>query len=141
MQFPIIKGIRSTKLHFNNFLIFRLGVITILDNSIAELYSLGYFRIIYYEIYSSVDNKVDVIIHGIETIGSAERSCSPEEMKDKFHTISDGGYANILYTQFSKERVEKELNDFTSKKFFKRSGGGIGMTRIIRAMKLSNLIE
>ena len=86
-------------------------------------------------------NKIDVILHGIETIGSAERSCSPEEMKEKFHTISDGGYADILYTQFSKERVEKELNDFTSKNFFKRSGGGIGMTRMIRAMKLSNLIE
>ena len=86
-------------------------------------------------------NKIDVILHGIETIGSAERSCSPEEMKDKFHTISDGGYADILYTQFSKERVEKELNDFTSNKFFKRSGGGIGMTRMIRAMKFSNLIE
>ena len=86
-------------------------------------------------------NKIDVILHGIETIGSAERSCSPEEMKDKFHTISDGDYADILYTQFSKYRVEKELNDFTSNKFFKRSGGGIGMTRMIRAMKFSNLIE
>ena len=86
-------------------------------------------------------NKIDVIIHGMETIGSAERSCSPEEMKDKFHTISDGGYANILYTQFSKERVEKELNDFVSKDFFQRSGGGIGVTRMIRAMKLSGLIK
>ena len=86
-------------------------------------------------------NKIDVIIHGMETIGSAERSCSPQEMKDKFHTISDGGYANILYTQFSKERVENELNDFVSKDFFQRSGGGIGMTRMIRAMKLSGLIK
>ena len=85
-------------------------------------------------------NKIDVIIHGIETIGSAERSCSPEEMKDKFHTISDGGYADILYTQFSKERVENELNEFVKKEFFQRSGGGIGMTRMIRAMKLSGLI-
>ena len=86
-------------------------------------------------------NKIDVIIHGIETIGSAERSCSSQEMKDKFHTISDGGYANILYTQFSKERVENELNDFVSKDFFQRSGGGIGVTRMIRAMKLSGLIK
>jgi aspartyl/asparaginyl-tRNA synthetase len=85
-------------------------------------------------------NKIDVIIHGIETIGSAERSCNPEEMKDKFHTISDGGYANILYSQFSKERVENELNEFVKKDFFQRSGGGIGMTRMIRAMKLSGLI-
>ena len=84
--------------------------------------------------------KVDVIIHGIETIGSAERSCDPEEMARQFHTISDGGYANILYSKFSKDRVEAELNEFVKHTFFKRSGGGIGVTRMIRALKLSNLI-
>ena len=85
-------------------------------------------------------NKIDVIIHGIETIGSAERSTDPEQMKEMFYTISDGGYANTLFAQFGKERVEKELEDFLKKDFFQRSGGGIGMTRMIRAMKLSNLI-
>ena len=85
-------------------------------------------------------NKIDVIIHGIETIGSAERSTSKEEMKEKFETISEGGYANTLYAQFSKERVQNELEDFLKNDFFERSGGGIGMTRMIRAMKLSNLI-
>jgi len=85
-------------------------------------------------------NKIDVIIHGIETIGSAERSTDPVQMKEIFHTISEGGYANILFAQFGKERVEKELEDFLKKDFFQRSGGGIGMTRMIRAMKLSNLI-
>ena len=85
-------------------------------------------------------NKIDVILHGIETIGSAERSTTKEEMKEKFHTISEGGYANILYAQFGKERVENELEEFLKKDFFERSGGGIGMTRMIRAMKLSNLI-
>jgi aspartyl/asparaginyl-tRNA synthetase len=84
--------------------------------------------------------KVDVIIHGIETIGSAERSCDPEEMKKQFYTISDGGYADILFSKFSKERVENELNEFLEHSFFKRSGGGIGITRMIRALKLSNLI-
>ena len=84
--------------------------------------------------------KIDVILGGMETIGSAERSCNPDEMKDKFHTISDGGYADILYSQFSKERVENELNKFVKKDFIVRSGGGIGMTRMIRAMKLSGLI-
>jgi len=39
----------------------------VLDNSIAELYSLGYFRILYYEIHSSSDNKVDVVINVQET--------------------------------------------------------------------------
>tara|TARA_B100000579_G_scaffold49660_2_gene34608 strand:- start:14719 stop:15558 length:840 start_codon:yes stop_codon:yes gene_type:complete len=85
-------------------------------------------------------NKIDVIIHGIETIGSAERSTSKEEMKEKFETISEGGYADILYEKFGKERVQNELEEFLKNDFFERSGGGIGVTRMIRAMKLSNLI-
>ena len=85
-------------------------------------------------------NKIDVIMHGIETIGSAERATNKEEMKEMFKTISDGGYANTLYAQFGKERVEKELEEFLNYNFFQRCGGGIGMTRMIRAMKLSNLI-
>lgn len=85
--------------------------------------------------------KVDVIIQGVETIGSAERSTDPEEMRKQFYTISDGGYANILFANFTKERVEKELNDFLSFKFFPRSGGGIGVTRMLRALKLSGLMD
>ena len=85
-------------------------------------------------------NKIDVILHGVETIGSAERSCDKEEMRKQFHTISDGQYANILYNNFTKERVENELEEFLSFDFFPRSGGGIGVTRMIRAMKLSNLL-
>ena len=37
--------------------------------------------------------------------------------------------------------VEKELNDFLSFKFFPRSGGGIGVTRMLRALKLSGLMD
>lgn len=84
--------------------------------------------------------KVDVIIHGVETIGSAERSCDPIEMRKQFYTISGGDYANILFSNFTKERVEKELEDFLKFNFFKRSGGGIGVTRMIRALKISGLI-
>ncbi len=84
--------------------------------------------------------KVDVIIHGIETIGSAERSCDKEMMRKRFNEISDGEYANTLFAQFTKERVMNEMNQFLSKEFFPRFGGGIGMTRMVRAMKLSNLI-
>ena len=84
--------------------------------------------------------KVDVIIHGIETIGSAERSCDKEMMRKRFNEISGGEYANILFAQFTKERVMNEMNQFLSKEFFPRFGGGIGMTRMIRALKLSNLI-
>ena len=86
-------------------------------------------------------NKIDVIMHGIETIGSAERSTDPVAMRNKFYSISDGGYANLLFSQFRKDRVENELDDFMKKDFFVRSGGGIGVTRMIRAMKLSNLLE
>jgi aspartyl-tRNA synthetase len=85
-------------------------------------------------------NKIDVILHGIETIGSAERSTSREEMSELFHTISSGMYADILYSRFGKDRVEEELAEFLSFDFFPRFGGGIGMTRMIRALKLEGLI-
>lgn len=81
-------------------------------------------------------NKIDVILYGIETIGSAERGTDPDEMNYLFHTISNGMYADILYAQFGRDRVEEELNNFLSFDFFERVGGGIGMTRMIRALKL-----
>ena len=34
-----------------------------------------------------------------------------------------------------------ELNDFLDRDFFPRYGGGIGVTRMIRAMNNSNLLE
>merc|ERR1711904_146093 len=49
--------------------------------------------------------KVDVILHGVETIGSAQRSSNPEEMRQQFYSISDGAYANILFSNFTKDRV------------------------------------
>lgn len=79
-------------------------------------------------------NKIDVIIDGQETIGSAERSTNPEEMRELFHTISNGDYAKTLYDLFGKDRVEKELEEFLSLSFFPRFGGGIGMTRLMKAM-------
>ena len=78
--------------------------------------------------------KIDVILNGMETIGSAERSTDKDQMRDTFYTISDGGYAQILYDKFGKERVEKELDEFLSFDFFPRSGGGIGVTRIMQAI-------
>jgi hypothetical protein len=42
---------------------------------------------------------------------------------------------------FGKERVEAELEEFLKLDFFPRSGGGIGVTRMIRAMELSGLIK
>jgi aspartyl/asparaginyl-tRNA synthetase len=84
--------------------------------------------------------KIDVIINGIETIGSAQRSTDTAEMRKQFYNISEGGYANILFSNFTKERVEKELDEFLSFKFFERSGGGIGITRLIKVMKESDLL-
>jgi aspartyl/asparaginyl-tRNA synthetase len=79
--------------------------------------------------------KIDVIIAGQETIGSAERSSDTVEMREMFHTISEGQYADLLFGTFGKDRVEEELNNFLSLDFFPRTGGGIGMTRFIRAME------
>jgi aspartyl/asparaginyl-tRNA synthetase len=81
-------------------------------------------------------NKVDVILYGQETIGSAERSCDVDTMKEMFYTIENGGYANKLFELFGKERVEAELEQFLSFDFFPRFGGGIGMTRMARAYEL-----
>src|SRR4029077_10294938 len=53
-------------------------------------------------------HKIDVIIEGNETIGSAERSADVEEMRNEFYTISEGKYAQKLFDLFGKARVEKE---------------------------------
>ena len=78
--------------------------------------------------------KIDVILGGMETIGSAERSTDVDEMRRTFHTISDGKYAQLLHNKFGRERVEKELDEFLEFDFFTRSGGGIGVQRLMRAM-------
>ena len=81
-------------------------------------------------------NKVDVILYGQETIGSAERSSDVEKMKEMFYTIENGGYSAKLFELFGKERVEKELEEFLSLNFFERFGGGICLTRMARAYEL-----
>ena len=88
---------------------------------------------------NGVFNKVDVILFGQETIGSAERSCDVEEMRNMFYTIENGSYSAKLFELFGKERVEVELEEFLSHKFFPRFGGGIGMTRLARAYELNSL--
>jgi aspartyl/asparaginyl-tRNA synthetase len=81
-------------------------------------------------------NKIDVIMYGQETIGSAERSCDTEEMRSTFYSISEGGYSAKLFELFGKERVEAELEEFLRFDFFPRFGAGIGLTRLARAWKL-----
>lgn len=85
-------------------------------------------------------NKCDFIICGIETFGAAARSSDPKQMRDSFHSISDGMYAKLLYNQFDQERVEQELEDYLALPMRNRFGAGIGVTRLMRALKLKNLI-
>ena len=84
--------------------------------------------------------KCDVIMGGMETIGSAERASDVDEMRDQFHTISGGEYAQLLYNLFGKDRVLKELDEFLQFDFIPRFGGGIGVTRMISAMRLAGLM-
>jgi aspartyl/asparaginyl-tRNA synthetase len=84
--------------------------------------------------------KIDVILGGMETIGSAERSCDVDMMRDTFHSITDGAYSKLLFELFGKDRVEAELEKFLEFDFFQRVGGGIGVTRMIPALENINKI-
>jgi len=86
-------------------------------------------------------NKIDVILFGMETIGSAERSTNVEEMREFFYAISSGQYSQLLFNAFGKERVEAELEEYLSLPMFARFGGGIGVTRMARAMKLAGILQ
>ena len=86
-------------------------------------------------------NKVDVILSGQETIGSAEREVDKDIMRQTFNTISEGGYKDKLYELFGKERTDIELDDYLNFDFFPRCGGGIGMTRLLRSMRMEGLLK
>jgi aspartyl/asparaginyl-tRNA synthetase len=85
-------------------------------------------------------NKVDVLLYGMETIGSAERSCSPSEMMEDFLGVSEGQYAQKLFQLFGSERVMNELDEYLKLDMVPRFGGGIGVNRLIRAMKLEGIL-
>ena len=85
-------------------------------------------------------SKVDVIMHGMETIGSAERATDVQEMRDQFHNISDGEYAKLLFNHFGKERVVDELEEYLALDMFERFGGGIGVTRMVSALKNEGIL-
>jgi aspartyl/asparaginyl-tRNA synthetase len=85
-------------------------------------------------------NKCDFIICGQETIGSAERETDVEKMRNSFYNISNGEYAKILISEFDETRVTEELEDYLSLNFIERWGFGCGFTRLLRAMKIKNLI-
>jgi aspartyl/asparaginyl-tRNA synthetase len=89
------------------------------------------------ELYS----KIDVILHGQETIGSAERETDIDRMRQRFVEVSLGEYAKLLYDNFGRERVDRELDEYLALPMVQRYGGGIGMTRMARAMELSGLLD
>ena len=84
--------------------------------------------------------KADFIIMGQETFGTAERSTNVTQMRESFETISNGEYAKILFDKFGVDRVMNELNDYFSIPMFDRFGGGIGITRLIRALEIKEII-
>ena len=84
--------------------------------------------------------KVDIILSGMETFGSAEREVDKDIMRDRFNTIMGGSYRAKLYELFGEERTQAELEEYLELEFIKRSGCGIGLTRLIKSMKKENLI-
>ena len=114
------------------------GPVVFLENFPLE--TSPFWNMKLYDEDKTKSKKVDVLMWGMETIGSAQRSTDKDEMRSQFHNISDKQYSEKLFSLFTKPRVEKELDEFLDFDFFERSGGGIGMTRLIRAMKLSKLI-
>lgn len=90
---------------------------------------------------SGLYNKIDILLHGMETIGAAERATDIKWMKERFFTIEEGEYANLLFTQFGKERVLAELEAYLALPMIPRFGAGIGLTRLARAMELSGLFD
>ncbi len=91
---------------------------------------------------NGIYNKIDVILWGMETMGSAERSCNVKEMRQNFLTISDGEYAQTLFTKFGEDEVMKELNYYLSLKMVPRFGAGIGVVpRLSRAMEQEGLLK
>ena len=85
-------------------------------------------------------SKIDVVLHGMETIGSAERSTDVKEMREYFYNISEGQYSKLLFNAFGQDRVEAELEEYLSLPMFPRFGAGVGVTRLARAMKLAGLL-
>lgn len=89
---------------------------------------------------NGIFDKIDVIIHGFESAGTAVRSCNVDEMKKNIHLQDSGNYIQAMYNHFGKERVDDEINEYTDYKFVPRCGGGLGMSRIIRGMKIEGLL-
>ena len=89
---------------------------------------------------NNTGKKVDVILSGMETFGSAERECDVNIMRNRFETIMDGDYRRKLIELFGEERVEAELKEYFNLTFIPRVGTGIGVTRLIKSMEKEGLL-
>lgn len=81
----------------------------------------------------------DVVLQGIETINGSTRMCDVHEMRRSFYEMNGGRYSQALFSHFTRERVQKELDNFLSFPMVPRSGGGIGLLRLMRALQCSDL--
>lgn len=84
--------------------------------------------------------KVDVILSGQETFGSAERETDKDVMRERFNTIMDGAYKAKLFELFGEERTMLELEEYLDLEFIPRVGCGIGLTRLIRSLGNEDLL-
>lgn len=79
--------------------------------------------------------KIDIVLYGMETIGSAVRETDPNKMRDRFFEISGGDYKRLLMKLFGRARVMEELDEYLALPMTPRYGAGIGITRLARAVR------
>jgi hypothetical protein len=79
----------------------------------------------------------NIILRGVESIRSSEKSCNREDIYKNFRKMEDGKYSQKFFDLFGEENVKEELNEYLSLNLFPRFGGGCGMKRLMRAKILS----
>lgn len=90
---------------------------------------------------SGISQKVDLILYGIETVVSAQRSCNIDQMRHDFFTLRGGAYAQTLFETFGKQRVIAELENFLAQPMVPRFSGSISICSLARAMELANILD
>ena len=79
--------------------------------------------------------KLDIIWGGQETVGSAERETCISTMWRQFQSIDGGAHKRQLYDLFWETRVKGEMAEYLSLPMQVRAGGGIGLTRLLQALR------
>ena len=84
--------------------------------------------------------KTDVLLFGMETLGTAARATNADYIREDFFSLAPG-YAERLFELFGKERTLEELDEYLRLPVhIPRYGGGIGGARLRRAMHLAKLM-